>query len=470
MKNNLPCFFKDPHSLAALPASTPVLLGLSGGADSVTLLHLLCRLREQSPFPLYAAHVNHGIRTEEYGNEAMRDERFCMELCEKFSVTLFVEHIDVPALVNETATGLEGAARDARYSCFSALMTEHNIPILVTAHNANDNLETQIFNLCRGCGIDGICGIPEVRPLSADSDKLTVRPILSASRAEILTYCEENRLEYVTDSTNLSDDCTRNRIRHHIIPQLQSLFQSPEKSGLRLSRTATEDNDYLSSVANELFLRYESNGSKIPQSELQNLHPAVLKRLFQMLFAKYSYETPEAVHLEALLLLAKSQKNAMLSLPGKIRAVSDGGFLHFEADAPSDEKTAPFCIKLRRGFTVINEIFAISIESDGAVPTSAPESEFGYRLFASAFVRNTDIDQLTAANRQSGDKIRDGGVGKRIKKLMCDKKIDIYLRNLLPIVREGDEPIYVPLCALADRVRADEQSYEYQICIYARSI
>ena len=236
-----PEFFCEPHKLLKVNNTEPVLIALSGGADSCALLHLLSDARYDLGFKLYAAHVNHNIRTDSYGGEAERDERFCRELCDSLGVKLFVQSIDVPALAKERKTSMETAAREVRYSFFAKIMTENQIKILATAHNADDNLETQIFNLARGCGIEGMRGIPQIREFSEVSDGVIVRPIISAAKADIINFCCENDFEFVTDSTNFEDDCTRNRIRHNIIPELCSLFGAPQRAATRLSSLSSAD-------------------------------------------------------------------------------------------------------------------------------------------------------------------------------------------------------------------------------------
>ena len=210
MIGELPRYFKDPHLIAGLPLDAPVLLALSGGADSTALLHLLCGLRKIVQFPLYAVHVNHGIRGEHFGNEALRDQLFCEELCRSVNVELTVEQVDVPTLAKNSGQSLETAAREARYSAFARIMQSKGIKILVTAHNADDNFETQLFNLCRGCGIEGLCGIPESRPFP-EANGCIARPLLSATKHEIFELCRQEGIEYVTDSTHLADDCVRNK-------------------------------------------------------------------------------------------------------------------------------------------------------------------------------------------------------------------------------------------------------------------
>ena len=466
MKNNLPYFFKDPHKLSSLPQGTPVLVGLSGGADSVALLHLLCSLRESSPFPLYAIHVNHGIRAEEYGNEALRDEQFCVELCRKLNIPLRVEHINVPSLATELHMSLETGAREGRYHCFINAMKELNAPILATAHNADDNLETQIFNLSRGCGIEGISGIAETRAIEDLPGGVVVRPILHATKAEILDFCQSNHISYQTDSTNLEDNCTRNVIRHRVIPELVKLFHSPQEAGLRLSSAAKEDDDCLTDEA----VRYlNAHGNRLILKDLQVLHPAVFKRVIRLSFKGLTKASLEAVHLDAVSRLVHGSLCGYVSLPEKNYAVCDGKELSFLTEMPKESDPIPFSKKLDSPFTEVNELFAVSLEqANGSLPP-LDHSNKPYSLFASAYIKGVKGEDLYAEMRRSGDKIRDGGVGKKVKKLLCDKRITLSLRDLLPMIKEGEEIVYIPACAVADRVKACEHDFEYLIRVYIKN-
>ena len=245
-------FFKDPSHLSGYGKESPILLGLSGGADSSALLHLLCGYASKAGASIFAAHLNHGIRTEDYGNEADRDEEFCRELCQRLGVELFVKRLDIPKMAAKSGRSLESEAREARYEFFSEIMREKGIKILATAHNADDNLETQIYNISRGCGIEGLVGIPEVRPLESVDGGIVIRPILSAEKREILEYCKTNSIPYVTDSTNNEDEYTRNAIRHRIIPILEEMFPHLKRSSQKVSATAGEDADFILSTARQI--------------------------------------------------------------------------------------------------------------------------------------------------------------------------------------------------------------------------
>ena len=463
----LPSFFKPPHSLTGRPPTEPILVGLSGGADSVSLLHMLCELRKRHPFPLYAAHVNHGIRTEDYQNEASRDEAFCKELCQDLGVELFVARLDVPALSEASGNSLETEAREARYAFFTEIMESRGIKTLVTAHNADDNLETQIFNLCRGCGIQGISGIREIRCFDPVEGAFLVRPILRGSKKEILAFCRENGLKYVTDSTNLEDDCTRNRIRHRILPQLTELFGSPEASGLRLAQYAAEDNDFMEGEARKI-LREKENG-QITTKELCSLPPAIAKRVLSLAFREVSTATLEATHLEALLEFAHEGKCGAISLPDRITARFSGGILRFERTS-QERPSSPYQIPLKIGLSVIEGTdFAVLIDQEVENKRSLSIGRDTYTLYTFAFIRNADASALTAASRREGETILDGGMHKRIKKLMCDKKLPSWERDQLPVLRADGNAVYVPFCAVADGIKADSKNFDYKISIYKKS-
>ena len=451
MIEKLPGYFKDPHTLADLPYGEGVLVALSGGADSSALLHLLCRLRAELNFPLYAAHVNHNIRTEKYGGEAERDLRFCTELCQRLGVELFVHSVDVPSMAVAEGKSLETAARDARYAFLADVMKKKGVRILATAHNADDNFETQLFNLCRGCGIEGICGIPESRPIDGVAGGVAVRPILGATKAEIYQLCRENGIEYVTDSTNFENDCVRNKLRLDIIPELKKIFGTPEKSGARLSSAAKEDNNLITSMAESALAETEG---RINLDLLRANHPAVSKRMLSLSYNGFSGNTLESTHINILLDFAIQGKNGSISLPCRTNAIFEDGYMYFEREAPTTERIE-YLVPLSEGFNRIEGTdFAVLLSADADEPKDKCNE---YSLYSSARI-NSRLDRLFAANRAEGDVIYCGGMHKKIKKLMCDNKIPKKDRDTLPLIKSDGEIILVPSCATADgaRVRASD--------------
>ena len=468
MLNDLSDNLIDPYELSGMPTSTPILVALSGGADSSALLHLLCGLRKKYRFELYAAHLNHGIRTEipegEKICEADRDEKFCAKLCKSLSVKLFTRRADIPALARESGKSLETAARDERYRFFAEIMNQNGLKVLATAHNADDNLETQIFNLARGCGVEGISGIPIIRPFEEVYGGAIVRPLLNITKKEILAYCQENGIKYVTDSTNLCSDYTRNAIRNEIIPRLENLTGTPQKNATRLAVSAREDIQYIKSQA---FSFLEQNDFSLDVIKLRALDISVAKRVLTIAYAKEHSASLEAVHIDALCkLISGGREHNKISLPDKTRARISCGRIIFEPDV-EDEAVKDFCIEIKSGeITLIQDgIFAISSGSDS--PEAIEIEGVQYGLYTSARISLSEAS-LTARNRRDGDVIIDGGMSKKLKKLMCDKKVPIEERNRLPLICDGEGIIYVPFCAIADRVK--EKNGQKIIAIYKKRI
>lgn len=471
----IPNEFCDPHKALGLSPDAPMLVALSGGADSSALLHIMCLCREIVPFRLCAAHVNHNIRTEKYSNEADRDESFCREMCKRMNVELFVLNADVPSLARERGESTETVARDVRYSFFRQIMHKEGINVLLTAHNASDNLETQIFNLCRGCTIKGISGIPRSRPLDRDG-ACVFRPLLDMSKSDILTYCENLSIEYVTDSTNFEQDYTRNRIRHKVIPELENMFGALSSASSRLASTAAEDDEFITSRAAEILSSLPS--SDIPLDVLESLHPALKRRIICLAYAelekKDSHITAsdksspdstsacrlETVHIRSILSLASGAvPHSSVSLPGRICAKIEHGALIFSNEIlPSEQPAAcEYNIKLSDGINIIPHTDTAVVISDGA-DTAQVININGeiYKLYTSAHIKNAKILPLYARTRREGDIIHTRGMTKSIKKLHCEKKLPLCERHSLPLITDGDGRIlYAPKCAVSDIAAED---------------
>lgn len=221
-----------------LKTGDTILVGLSGGADSVALLHVLLSLKEEYSLTLIACHINHNLR----GAESDSDEEFVKKLCKSLNVPLETVSINVKesALQHES---LEETARKLRYREFERICREHSAK-LATAHTASDNAETVLLNMLRGTGTKGLAGIPPVR-------EYIIRPLVRCSREEIEEYCERNSLSYVTDSSNLTDDYTRNKIRHNVIPLLKGINPSFTAAVARMTAIVTDDSVFLEEQAAE---------------------------------------------------------------------------------------------------------------------------------------------------------------------------------------------------------------------------
>ena len=455
ISNTIPRQFREPHTLSGLDASEPILVGLSGGSDSVSLLYMLNEYSKKSGAKIYAAHLNHGIR----GKEADRDELFCKDFCKNLNVEFFSKKIDIPKIAKNSKESVETVARLERYKFFDTLMSEHNIKILATAHNADDNLETVIFNLTRGSGLSGLCGIPETRPLK---NGIVIRPILAMEKSEVLKYCETHSLSFVTDSTNAIDEYTRNKIRNNIIPILKEINSGVVENLSRMTKSIKSDSAYLQSVTNS-FIKECVKDNAIELERLYKTPEPIVNRALMQIYEKASQgKNLETVHITAVKALAeKGVPHSSVSLPANIDAVIEDKKLYFikkEEKADIDD----FCVTLSSGENRIEEANAIIfLDSD----------LYSKNIYKKSILLSIDSAKikggLIARSRQSGDKIISKGMHKSVKKLMCDKKIPLDIRSRIPIICDDDGILAVPFVAIRDGASFKNQSSkEKNIKIY----
>lgn len=436
---SLPAGFKPPHLLSGLQEDSAILVGYSGGSDSTTLLHLLHKYCEKTGAELYAAHVNHGIR----GKEADRDEEFCRSFTEKLGIKFFSLRVNVPEIAKTTGESIETAARRIRYEYFDRIMRENNIRVLATAHNADDNLETIIFNIARGTGLGGLCGIPDCRPCEGGS---VIRPILNMEKSEILEYCRNNGLEFVTDSTNLATDYTRNKIRAEILPVMKQINSGAVKNAARMSENLRADSLCLQSMAG-WFVEELRDNYAIETEKICGSPSAVVNRALIRLYDEFSGGgTLEQVHINALCELAKGAvPHSSVSLPKNIEGVIENGKLCFRKKSDTKSIHEEYEITLNEGENTISQT-----NSKIFIGNSQTEKIIYKNSILLSIASDKINGKLKARNRQGGDRIRMGGMSKSVKKLFCDKKIPLDLRARIPMICDNDGIVAIPFIGIRD--------------------
>lgn len=259
-----------------------VVVAFSGGADSSALLTLLWQLQKELSITVSACHLNHHLR----GEESNRDEAFVRQFCTEHHIELSVREIDAQRLAKEQGKSVEALSREERYRFFEETAQEFGISTkIATAHNLNDNAETLLFYLARGTGLNGLGAIPPVRGN-------IIRPLIECSREEIENFCDEQNILFVTDSTNLTDLYTRNRIRHRIMPEMQQLNPAFLKSILHLSVTAQAENQLLDQMCSEEYQRIALHDRMhaVDRKEFLKLHPAMQRRILLHMMTELSQE------------------------------------------------------------------------------------------------------------------------------------------------------------------------------------
>ncbi|MGO4946152.1 tRNA lysidine(34) synthetase TilS [Blautia sp. Sow4_E7] len=434
-----------------IEAGDVVFAGVSGGGDSMAMLALLKRYQTEMPFSLCAVHVHHGIR----GEEADRDELLVKETCEKWEIPFLAYHYPVPELAKKWKMGLEEAGRKVRQDGFSRAEADYFGKIEVAdhqderngaaarrgksririalAHNENDVAETLLHNLCRGTGLKGLAAILPVR------DGI-VRPVLCLNKQEIVNYLIEEQIPYATDSTNLTDDYTRNKIRHQILPLLEEQVNS---SAVRhMAETASlvsQAEEYLSRQGALLVKKYGENREQgIFLSEaFWREEPAVASygvlQVFEELAGKRKDFT--AAHVKSVENLLRLQVGRRINLPYGLAALRTyGGILLGEREL--------------LGMSDRNPKGDEPVSQDNPFELKIFSNE-GQKIEEKTYTKWLDYDkieqELSIRTRQPGDflVVDEKGSRKKLNRYFIDEKIPSEERDSILLLCAGSEVLWV---------------------------
>lgn len=412
MRDNILAWMREQRMTT--PGDT-VICAVSGGADSVCMLHVLLSLRGTLGITVEAAHFNHHLR----GAESDRDEAFVRALCASMDVVLHAGGGDVRARAAQTHESVEEAARKLRYAFFSSLPG-----LIATAHTQDDNLETVLLNLTRGTGLAGLCGIPPKRgPF--------IRPMLAVTRAQIEGYLAANGLRYMTDSTNLLPDARRNRLRQSVVPLLRAENPSVCETAFRMCRLLEADDACLSAQAAQVLQCARVPGG-IQCSRLTGCPDAIRTRAVRMLLREIHAPKLSERHIASVdRLLFSSCPSARVSLPGGFTACREYDLLYLTDASPAPAFGA---VVLAAGGSVQlpGTRFLVRCE----IEENFSEIQNTLSTFAVKCDTIGTTTQILLRPRQAHDSMRTTGGRKSVKKLMIDRKIPAARRNLIPVVAD----------------------------------
>ncbi len=394
-----------------------VLVCVSGGADSMCLLHVMRALAPKYGLQVFAAHYNHNLR----GAESDGDEAFVREYCEKLGIPLFVGSGDVSATAEKLRRGTEETARQMRYAFFFRTAGLEGMDRVATAHTGDDDIETVLMRLTRGTGLRGLCGIPPTR------GKL-IRPLLELTRADIEAYNAENGVPHREDSSNSSDDYTRNRIRHAVVPVLREL--NPALSVAGMTRLLRRDEEYLDGLA-RAFIRENSIVDALPAPEVLALPYPVASRVIR----DFCGGELTRDHVDRVLDLMRSpDPSAKLDIPGSRLRREYSTVV--KGDAPA------------RSFPPTPVILDSSVIIEGTDFTvTCEECAFSggiYNSLTTFYIKRDKIaGKLIVRPRSSGDTLTLSGGTVSLKKIMIDRKIPRSRRDAIPVVADDSGPLAV---------------------------
>ncbi|AKP44481.1 TPA: tRNA lysidine(34) synthetase TilS [Clostridioides difficile] len=432
-----------------------IVLGLSGGPDSVCLLHVLNRLKKDFNIEIYAAHLNHQIR----GIEAQKDALYVSKLCEDMGIIFFVKSINVPKYCENEGLSLEEGARKLRYEMFYEIKDKIKANKIAIGHNLNDQAETVMMRIMRGTGLKGLKGIDYIR------DNCIIRPILDVERNEIEEYCEAYNLNPRIDKTNLENIYTRNKIRLDLLPYMKDNFNSNViESIVRMSNSLKSDNDYIEKEAEAKFREVSNIKEKgFVEINLDNfvcLHDAIKVRVLRNSIKHILGDTNfvDQRHIEDIMSLEDNSKvNKMLTLPRNI-------FVYRKKD----------CIILTNEEIVNEEIeFYYNVPSNGFIKIKELKQIIETQVMSIDRYKSMKLDNsskgfdfnkvkggIVIRSRRQGDKIKLAMGSKKVKDLFIDLKIPREERCKIPIITDSEGIICVGDYKISENYKIDENTKE----------
>ncbi len=427
------------HQHLIEPGET-VQVGVSGGADSVCLLHVLSQLRSDLQFELEAVHVNHNLRST-----AHRDEVFTSELCQEWGIPCRIVSVDVMSRLQRDRRGVEAAARQLRYEAFA----ESGAQKTALAHHMQDQAETVLMNLIRGSGTKGLAGM-------LPKNGCVIRPLLCCSKSEILGYMQDHGLQWVEDETNQDVEFTRNGIRHQLVCMIEERW-NPNfcESASQTAAMLQQDEELLSSMAKAQYERLKrEKGVHLP--EMAKLPPALASRVARLFLEDVGHGRDMGFcHIQAILEMAGKPSGSKINLPGGLTLERSYDILQCYQESRDREGGWAYPV--------------------GRIPCEieVPENKLKIRFRFVESIKNTNIceklytkwidydtikDTLQVRTRRPGDYISAAGGRKKLQDYFIDEKIPRPERDRIPLLADGPHVLWIIGYRLSDACKIGEET------------
>lgn len=438
-----------------------LVVGVSGGADSVALLRLLNELSRHHDWrlALRAAHFNHSLR----GEASQADEAFVRELCERMGVPLTVERGDVRMLAARNRQGLEEAGRTTRYAFLHRVALTMQARAVAVAHHADDQIETVLYRLCRGTGLAGLAGMPRQRPLLDGSDVQLIRPLLHVSRAAIREYLAQVGATFREDDSNAETGPRRNRIRHELLPAIEERINPQVRARLlTLASQAAAFRDMMRRTVTGGFesslVRRDEQSVVLSVSALRQRHPMVRAELIREAHRRLtgSEGAVRAIHVDAAMeLVASSHPCHRVDWPGGVSVQRRYGELIVARELTHETRPSAPAVRLRLPGRTHWSPSGMQIDCDAI----EGEQLANWKTMVSPVSQVVDADRVRGAvsirTRMPGDRMKpiNAPGTRRVSDILMDAKCPAPERDAVPIVVDDDGPIWIVGYRLADRVR-----------------
>lgn len=435
MNRNWTRIIQEIRKSGLIKSGDIVVAGVSGGADSVLLLYALAALRQMESLTVYAVHVHHGIR----GEEADADAEFVRELCETLDVPCHIDYVDVPALARKEKLTVEEAGRNARYKCLYGELERVGGNKLAVAHHRDDCAETILFNLVRGSGIKGLCGI-------APEQGVLIRPLLNLRRSEIEAVLTENEASWRVDSTNTDVHYSRNRIRQELIPYLERELNPDTVEHLtNMAQQLREIDAHMEAEAKQWLEAY-AEPERLPVRKLAEADAALQGYLIRRRLGEQGgLKDITREHIEAVRGLAVKNGSKVICLPGGRRVRREYGELVFFTERDEAEAgMLPVTVSWRE---ISREKF----------------EKIHFDPYTKCFDYDKIDDKLCLRTRKSGDRLAvfSDGRSQSVKDYMINARVPVRLRDRIPLLVCGDEILWVVGYRASERFRVTEATQRF---------
>jgi tRNA(Ile)-lysidine synthase len=449
--------FIQKHNLFS--ADDRLVVAVSGGADSVCLLHILVQWRKELGVELHVAHLNHQLR----GAESDSDAGYVSDLARRLDVPATIERRDVAAYRDQKGGSLEEAARESRYSFLAEVASVIGASKVVVGHTRDDHIETIVMHLLRGAGTAGLCGLQpsSVLPYGENSGQLeVVRPLLELSRQETLGYCQRYNLAPRSDSSNVSPSFLRNRVRLELLPVLRNYNPGIDKALLRLADIAGDDVSFIAKKASLLWKKLASEEDDIiylDMSQMVASPRAMQRQIFRRAIKQLrgNLKDVEADHIEAMMGFLSKPAGKKLCLPDGLTLSTEYGRLVLASAQASICPLPP-----------LKGTFSIKIPGETDLPGWRVRADIIGQVvsdedgLAASFDLNRVGKELTVRRRRPGDRFQPLGMSqaKKLQDFMVDSRIPGSWRDRVPLICSPEQILWVVGWRIDDRAKVTENT------------
>lgn len=417
-------------------------VGVSGGSDSMALLHYLAENQQKFDIEVVAIHVDHGIRTNSY-----LDADFVKEKAKEFGVRFYKFRIDAPKLANDKGISLETAAREARYGVFNTLLKKGVIDKIALAHHTLDQAETILMHIFRGAGVTGARGMEPIR------DNVYIRPLLTTSKEDILNYLSENQVDYVDDYTNEDNSYSRNFVRNVLMPEITKRWPNAVNAISNFGQSVCDDDDYINSQIMSDSILHEDKQVRIPTSYFLYPNPIVSRLIFKSLKSIGIVCDIERKHISAIKALALTGENgSRLYLPFEAIAFKEYDYITISNRKKEEVSlNEPF----KCGEFEVPNFGTVVVKRVKNFEPSEGKLFLDYRKVPK---------NACWRFRQDGDMFtKFGGGTKKLKSYLIDKKIPVRQRAFLPVLADGNEIYAIAGVEISELVKVENVPTAYMI-------